>query len=65
MKIKEYYLNKASYVAIDESGKEIHINIDYWNGSYTVDPQNKDLEQFADKLVKKKHRVNFVHKMTE
>jgi hypothetical protein len=65
MKIKEYYLNKASYIAIDETGKKIDVEIDYWNGKYKVSKKNKDLEKFAGKLVKKKHRVNFVHKMLE
>lgn len=65
MKIKEYYLNKASYIAIDEHGKRIDINIDYWGGKYNVSEKNLDLEKFAEKLVNKKHRVNFVYKMTE
>jgi hypothetical protein len=65
MKIKEYYLNKASYIAIDESGNRIDINIDYWGGKFKVSRKNKALEVFAGKLVKKKHKVNFVHKMLE
>lgn len=64
-KIKEYYLNKASYIAIDENGKRIDIEIDYWGNKYGISENNKDLLRFAGKLLKKKHRVNFVHKMLE
>ena len=65
MKIKEYYLNKASYIAIDEQGKRIDIDIDYWGGKFRVSEKNRDLEKFAEKLVNKKHRINFVYKMLE
>ena len=63
MKIKEYYLNKASYIAIDENGNRIDLNIDYWNNEFKIGRKNDSLENFAKKLLKKKHRVNFVHKM--
>ena len=62
-KISEYYLNKASYIAIDENGTRVDIDIDYWNGKYRVSRKNRELEEYARKLVKKKHRVNFVHKL--
>jgi len=65
MKIKEFYLNKASYIGIDESGKKINVKIDYWNNKYRLDHSNLELEEYASKLLKKKHRVNFVHKMLE
>ena len=65
MKIKEFYLNKASYIAIDEKGNRIDVGIDYWNGGSKVSQKNLDLEKFAQKLLKKKHGVNFVHKMIE
>ncbi len=63
MKIKEYYLNKAKYIAIDESGKRIDIEIDYWENKFKISPKNQSLENFVKKLLKKKHRVNFVSKM--
>ncbi len=65
MKITEFYLNKASYIAIDEEGKNIHVDIDYWGGRFKVSHRNKKLEEFANKLLRKKHRVNFVHKMVK
>ncbi|HKC04317.1 MAG TPA: hypothetical protein VKC54_00375 [Patescibacteria group bacterium] len=65
MKIKEYYLNKASYIAIDENGKRIDIDIDYWKNNFRISKKNVNLETFAKRLLKKKHKVNFVHKMLE
>lgn len=62
-KITEYYLNKASYMAIDEDGNRVDVTIDYWNGSYEVKPKNPELEEYAKKLIKNKHKVNFVHKL--
>lgn len=64
-KITQYYLNKASYIAIDENGKRIDVEIDYWEGKAKVSRKHADLEEYAKKLVKKKHRVNYVHKMLE
>lgn len=64
-KITEYYLNKASYIAIDEHGKRIDVAIDYWSGTFTVSQQNQELERYAAKLVKKKHKVNFIYKLQE
>jgi len=62
-KITKYYLNKASYIAIDAQGKRIDITIDYWHGTFTVSKRNKQLERYAAKLIKKKHKVNFIHKL--
>lgn len=64
-KITEYYLNKASYFAVDENGKKIRISIDYWGNKFKLSEKNLALETFAKKLLKKKHKVNFVHKMLE
>jgi hypothetical protein len=65
MQIKEYYLNKASYIAIDKDGQRIDININYWDNTFKINRKNLDLERFARKLLAKKHRVNFVYKMSE
>lgn len=64
-KITEYYLNKASYIAVDENGKKIKIKIDYWGNKFEVSENNKNLKKFAQKLLKRKHKVNFAHKMLE
>lgn len=64
-KITEYYLNKASYIAVDEHGEKININIDYWNGTFKVSRKNRRLEKYAAKLLKKKHKVNFINKILE
>jgi len=64
-KIKEYYLNKASYIAIDENGKKIDLDIDYWQGKFKVSRKNQELMDYAAKLVQKKHRVNFVYKIAQ
>ncbi len=65
IKITEYYLNKASYIAIDQNGKRIDVAIDYWNGKFRVSKKNRQLENYAEKLLNKKHRVNYVEKMKE
>jgi len=64
-KIIKYYLNKASYFAIDQKGKRTDIDINYWEGGFKVSRKNKRLEKYALKLLKNKHRVNFVHKIQE
>lgn len=64
-KIKEFYLDVAKYKAIDDLGNEIPVEIDYWNNRYKVSGKNPDLEIYAKKLLKNKHRINFVHKMLE
>lgn len=62
-KIKEFYLDKAKYKAVDENGNLIMLEINYWENKFVVSSKNKSLEKFAQKLLNKKHRVNFVHKM--
>lgn len=65
-KITEYYLNKASYIAIDEKGGgKIDIDIDYWSGRFKVSRKNQDLEEFVAKLLKKKHKINFAYKLVK
>ena len=64
-KIAKFYLNKASYIAVDEQGMEIELEVDYWNSSFTISTENQDLQIYATKLLRNKHRVNFVHKMRE
>lgn len=64
-KITQFYLNKASYIAVDEEGKEHHLELNYWGNSSKVMPKHKELENYANALLKKKHRVNFIHKMHE
>lgn len=65
MKITKFYLNKASYIAEDNKGDSINLNIDYWGNKFKISQKNKELETFAKKLLNKKHRVNFVYKMVE
>lgn len=62
-KISEFYLNKASYIALDSSGNKIMIEIDYWNGTFKVNKRNQELEKYGASLLKKKHKVNFVYKL--
>jgi hypothetical protein len=64
-KIKKFYLNKASYFAIDENGNRIDIEINYWENRLFVSKNNSMVKTFAKKLLGKKHRVNFVYKMLE
>ncbi|MEO8582003.1 MAG: hypothetical protein ABI425_05535 [Patescibacteria group bacterium] len=64
-KITEFYLNKATYIAVDEEEKTFNLEVDYWHSTFTVTPQNQELEAYAAKLLNKKHRVNFVYKMKE
>jgi hypothetical protein len=62
-KIIEYYLNKASYLAVDESGKKITVRIDYLQGKFKVSHRHPKLEKYAEKLLHKKSRVNYVKKL--
>jgi hypothetical protein len=64
-KITKFYLNTASYIAVDEEGKEYHLELNYWDNSSKVAPQHPELENYAATLLKKKHRVNFIHKMRQ
>ncbi len=63
MKIKEYYLNKAKYIAIDESGKKFAVKIDYWNNTFNLSDPNETLEKAARDMLKRKHKVNFASKL--
>lgn len=65
MKIIKYYIDHASYRAEDEYGNTIWLEIDYWNNSYILSQKNIDLENYAKKLLFKKHRKNLVYKMLE
>ncbi|MBI5151316.1 MAG: hypothetical protein HZA34_01950 [Candidatus Pacebacteria bacterium] len=64
-KITLFYLNKAKYIAIDEQGNSIDLEVNYWDSTFRVSKHNEELEAYAAKLLTKKHRVNFVHKMHE
>lgn len=64
-KITGYYLNKASYFAVDDQGQRVEVEIDYWQGKYKVSRKHRGLEKYAQKLVEKKHRVNFLYKLEE
>lgn len=65
MKITKYYIDNARYRAEDDSGKIIWLDVDYWNNKFKLSSENADLSIFAKKLLKKKHRVNLVHKMLQ
>ena len=65
MKITKFYLDKASYKAEDVLGNKILVDIDYWKNNFRISMPNKSLETFVKKLLNKKHKVNFVHKMLE
>ncbi len=64
-KIKSFFVDKAQYFAEDEHGNKIVINIDYWKGTYKLSRKNGHLENFAEKLLKDKHRVNLVSKLVQ
>ena len=64
-KITKFYLNKASYIAIDAQGNNIDLDVDYWESKFEVSQKNQELEKYAVRLLKKKHRVNFVSKIHE
>jgi hypothetical protein len=64
-RITQFYLNKASYIAMDEQGNKIDLEVDYWDSFFNVSQNNKELEKYAAKLLGKKHRVNFIEKMYE
>lgn len=65
MKIKSFFVDKAKYFAEDELGNKIIININYWDGTYKLSRKNTAVEAFAKKLLKNKHRVNFVSKLVQ
>lgn len=64
-KITQFYLGNAQYIAIDEAGNPIDLEVNYWERSFSVSQHNQELEAYAAKLLAKKHRVNFIHKMHE
>lgn len=63
--ITKYFIDNAKYRAEDENGNIIWLKINYWDGNYEICQKNEDLEEFAKKLLNKKHKVNLVHKMLE
>lgn len=63
--ITKYYIDNAKYRAEDEKDNVIWLKINYWQGKYEISQSNEQLENFAKKLLIKKHRVNLVHKMVE
>ncbi|KKQ76748.1 MAG: hypothetical protein UT00_C0034G0003 [Parcubacteria group bacterium GW2011_GWA1_38_7] len=63
MKITKYYIDNAKYRAEDEKGNIIWLEINYWDNEFRLSKQNISLENFAKKLLSKKHRINLVHKM--
>jgi len=63
--ITKYYIDNAKYRAEDEDGNIIWLKINYWQGKFEISQKNEQLENFAKKLLGKKHRVNLVHKMVE
>jgi hypothetical protein len=64
-KLKSFFVDKAQYFSEDENGRKIILNIDYWNGTYTLSRKNAKVEDFAKKLLRSKHRVNFVSKLVQ
>ena len=65
MKITKFYLNRASYIAEDDYGNRIDVNVDYWENRFETSKRNRKLENFAAKLLRRKHRVNFIKKLIE
>lgn len=65
MKITKFYLNKASYIAQDTNGDRVDLIVDYWNNGFELNGKSEELEIFAKKLLKKKHKVNFAYKVVE
>lgn len=63
VKITKFYLNKASYIAIDRKGNKADVNIDYWGNNFSLSEPNKSLENLAKDLLERKHKVNFVGKL--
>lgn len=63
MKISKFYLNKASYKAEDNSGNVIFLEIDYWSNNFNISERNRQIEDLARGLLKRKHRVNFARKL--
>lgn len=65
MKITKYFIDRAKYRAEDEKGNIIWLEVNYWQNSFKLSQKNKQLSDFAEKLLNKKHKVNLVHKMNQ
>lgn len=63
MKITKFYIDKATYKAMNDLGQEVRVEIDYWGGSFRVSERIKILEDTAKDMLKRKHKVNFVDKL--
>ena len=63
MKITKFFLDKATYKAIDNLGREIRVEIDYWNNNFKLSDDSKELVRTAEDMLKRKHKVNFVDKL--
>jgi len=63
MKITKFYIDKAVYKAGDDLGREVRVEIDYWNNSFKVSNRDEKLEHVAKDLLKRKHKVNFADKL--
>lgn len=63
--ITKYFIDKARYRAVDENGDVIWLDINYWDNKFELSKANRELFNFAKKLLGKKHKVNLVHKMVE
>lgn len=62
--ISEFYLNTARYTAVDEQGRRIDVEVDYWNSTFQLSQKNDQLETYVrEQLLAKKHRVNFSEKI--
>lgn len=64
-KITKFYVKKATYFGIDESGKKITLDINYWENSFKLDKPSLVMSKSAKKFLKNKHRVNFSHKLVQ
>ena len=64
-KIKFFYIDKARYIAIEEQGKKIVLEVDYWNNKFKLTGESKIIEIFAKDLLLRKHRVNLVERITK
>ena len=63
MRITKFYIDKAVYKVGDDLGREVWMEIDYWNNSFKISDQSKKLENVAKNMLKRKHKVNFVDKL--
>jgi hypothetical protein len=64
-KITHFYVSQAKYIALDEQGNKIELDVDYWNSKFTVSEPNRELGAYGEKLLSRKHRINFVYNMQE